>query len=237
LNYVWDPTSSLETKFSCTFFEEFSAMPIALPDAVCRLTRPGSILRRCSTIRTRFAPSACVLRLGHRTMKTSAPSPARIICAASAAGGTPAGASGASRGGARSLERLAWNNKFAETLPADPDTSNRTRQVENAIFTRVDPTPTGTEPTFIIGSSSVAELIGLDPAEFSRPEFAMIFSGNAKAPGSDPYAQCYGGHQFGHWAGQLGDGRALSLGEVEGCVVGPLSVRRRLRIVSVGSCS
>ena len=40
-----------------------------------------------------------------------------------------------------------------ETLPADPDTSNRTRQVENAIFTRVDPTPTGTEPTFIIGSS------------------------------------------------------------------------------------
>jgi len=103
-----------------------------------------------------------------------------------------------------------------ETLPADPDTSNRTRQVENAIFTRVDPTPTGTEPTFIIGSSSVAELIGLDPAEFSRPEFAMIFSGNAKAPGSDPYAQCYGGHQFGHWAGQLGDGRALSLGEVDG---------------------
>lgn len=156
-------------------------------------------------------------------MKTSAPSPARIICAASAAGGTPAGASGASgasRGGARSLERLGWNNKFAERLPADPDTTNRTRQVEGAIFTRVNPSPTGTEPTFIIGSSSVADMIDLDPAEFLRPEFAMVFSGNARAPGSDPYAQCYGGHQFGHWAGQLGDGRALSLGEVEGLRVG-----------------
>lgn len=87
------------------------------------------------------------------------------------------------------------------------------------MFTRVDPSPTGTEPTFIIGSESVARMINLDPAEFSRPEFAMIFSGNAKAPGSDPYAQCYGGHQFGHWAGQLGDGRALSLGEVDGWVV------------------
>ena len=57
-------------------------------------------------------------------------------------------------------------------------------------------------------------MIDLDPAEFLRPEFAMVFSGNARAPGSDPYAQCYGGHQFGNWAGQLGDGRAMSLGEV-----------------------
>jgi uncharacterized protein YdiU (UPF0061 family) len=114
------------------------------------------------------------------------------------------------------MEELKWNNRFCETLPSDPNTSNTTRQVENAVFTRVDPTPTGTEPTFIIGSPSVAGLINLDPDEFSRPEFALIFSGNAKAPGSDPYAQCYGGHQFGHWAGQLGDGRALSLGEVEG---------------------
>ncbi len=41
-----------------------------------------------------------------------------------------------------------------------------------------------------------------------------VLSGNAIAPGSVPYAHCYGGHQFGSWAGQLGDGRATSLGEV-----------------------
>ena len=181
--------------------------------------------RRRFTIRTRFGPAKGARKLGHRTMINTTPRIAAHtgVCAANAAGETPVRATsntGTSSGrGTRSLERLAWNNRFAETLPADPDTTNRTRQVEGAIFTRVNPSPTGTEPTFIIGSSAVADMIDLDPAEFSRPEFAMIFSGNARAPGSDPYAQCYGGHQFGHWAGQLGDGRALSLGEVEGAPV------------------
>ena len=113
------------------------------------------------------------------------------------------------------LEDLSWNNVFVSSLPEDSNKENRVRQVEGAMFTKVDPTPTGTEPTFVIGSESVAtELLGLSPKEFLRPEFAMVFSGNAKSPGSEPYAQCYGGHQFGHWAGQLGDGRAISLGEV-----------------------
>lgn len=129
--------------------------------------------------------------------------------------------------GTRCLERLVWNNRFVKSLPADPDTTNRTRQVEGAIVTRVNPSSTGTEPTFIIGSSAVADMIHLDPDEFSRPEFAMVFAGNALAPGSDPYAQCYGGHQFGQWAGQLGDGRAISLGEVEGARVGATGDEQR----------
>ncbi|MEO6518844.1 MAG: protein adenylyltransferase SelO, partial [Pseudoxanthomonas sp.] len=47
----------------------------------------------------------------------------------------------------------------------------------------------------------------------STPEFAQVFGGNALLPGMQPFAANYGGHQFGHWAGQLGDGRAISLGE------------------------
>jgi uncharacterized protein YdiU (UPF0061 family) len=41
-----------------------------------------------------------------------------------------------------------------------------------------------------------------------------LFSGNQLVEGMQPYAMCYGGHQFGNWAGQLGDGRAINLGEV-----------------------
>ena len=58
-------------------------------------------------------------------------------------------------------------------------------------------------------------MLGLDPAEAARPAFAAIFAGAAPLPAAGrPYAACYGGHQFGSWAGQLGDGRAINLGDV-----------------------
>lgn len=60
----------------------------------------------------------------------------------------------------------------------------------------------------------VARMVGLDPTECERPEFPLVMSGAAPLPGSRPYAAAYGGHQFGMWAGQLGDGRAITLGEV-----------------------
>jgi uncharacterized protein YdiU (UPF0061 family) len=56
-------------------------------------------------------------------------------------------------------------------------------------------------------------LIGLDSEEFADPEFIAAFSGNLTLPGSCPLAAVYSGHQFGVWAGQLGDGRAILLGE------------------------
>lgn len=62
--------------------------------------------------------------------------------------------------------------------------------------------------------AQVCELLGLAADEGARPEWALIFSGAAPLPGTKPYAACYGGHQFGQWAGQLGDGRAITLGEV-----------------------
>ncbi len=59
-------------------------------------------------------------------------------------------------------------------------------------------------------------MLGLDASEVASAAFAQVFGGNALYPGMQPWAVNYGGHQFGHWAGQLGDGRAISLGEAIG---------------------
>ncbi|HEV2739387.1 MAG TPA: YdiU family protein, partial [Candidatus Elarobacter sp.] len=76
-------------------------------------------------------------------------------------------------------------------------------------------TPTGIPGARLVAFSPEAgALIGLRPGEESRPEFAELVSGNALIPGMEPVAALYGGHQFGVWAGQLGDGRAILLGEV-----------------------
>jgi serine/tyrosine/threonine adenylyltransferase len=56
--------------------------------------------------------------------------------------------------------------------------------------------------------------LGLDPAKLGRADAAQIFSGNRILPGSEPLAQAYAGHQFGNFQPQLGDGRAILLGEV-----------------------
>lgn len=114
----------------------------------------------------------------------------------------------------QTLEALNFDNTFTAELPGDKAIGNGTRQVHGAFYSYVTPTPTGTEPSTVACAPEVANLIGLDPEECERPEFPLIFSGNAPLPGSNPYAQCYGGHQFGSWAGQLGDGRAICLGEI-----------------------
>ena len=59
----------------------------------------------------------------------------------------------------------------------------------------------------------MASLLGIREADVVSPEFAQVFGGNALLDGMQPYAANYGGHQFGHWAGQLGDRRAITLGE------------------------
>ncbi len=63
-------------------------------------------------------------------------------------------------------------------------------------------------------SKEVAALLDLDKASCESEQFTRIFTGNELLDDMQPYAQCYGGFQFGHWAGQLGDGRAINLGEV-----------------------
>ena len=112
-----------------------------------------------------------------------------------------------------SLQALRFDNRFVRELPADPQAGPQRRQVHGALYSFVDPTPVSA-PRLLAHSPEVAALLGIDEAAVASPEFAQIFGGNALLEGMRPYAAAYGGHQFGHWAGQLGDGRAITLGEV-----------------------
>lgn len=96
-------------------------------------------------------------------------------------------------------ENLQFGNSFA-TLPT-------------SFYTGLHPIPIS-HPYLVAGSSPAAALINLDPDEFNKEQFIQTFAGNRLLPGMQPLAAVYSGHQFGIWAGQLGDGRAILLGEV-----------------------
>ncbi|MEO7066825.1 MAG: protein adenylyltransferase SelO [Rhodanobacter sp.] len=108
---------------------------------------------------------------------------------------------------------LQFDNTFVRDLPGDPEHGARLRQVEGALYSRVDPTPVAA-PTLLAHSKETAALLGFADALVASPEFTQLVAGNALLDGMEPYAANYGGHQFGNWAGQLGDGRAVALGEV-----------------------
>lgn len=102
-----------------------------------------------------------------------------------------------------------WRNRFLELGPA--------------FFTRLSPTPLPA-PYWVGTSSSTAQLLGLPEAWLSSEAALQALSGNQPLTGSAPLASVYSGHQFGHWAGQLGDGRAIWLGEVQ-TPTGPLELQ------------
>ncbi len=108
---------------------------------------------------------------------------------------------------------LRFDNSFQRLLPADSIADNRRRQVIGACYSRVQPEPVP-EPRLVLHSQQAAELIGLCAEDLARPELVEALAGNRLLEGMSPHAACYGGHQFGSWAGQLGDGRAITLGEV-----------------------
>jgi len=108
---------------------------------------------------------------------------------------------------------LQFNPRFTEQLPADPETDNHRRQVTGACFSYVSPTPVKA-PKLVAYSKEIAAQLGLSETDCQSDLFTDVFAGNKLLEGMQPYAQCYGGHQFSHWAGQLGDGRAINLGEV-----------------------
>ena len=110
------------------------------------------------------------------------------------------------------MQYLRFDNRFVRELPGDPEKGPRLRQVHGALYSRVHPTPVAA-PELIAHSREVAELLGIGEADIAGELFARVFAGNALLEGMEPWAANYGGHQFGHWAGQLGDGRAISLGE------------------------
>ncbi|QDT41539.1 hypothetical protein Pan241w_16020 [Gimesia alba] len=113
----------------------------------------------------------------------------------------------------RALDELQFENQFTCALPADREAKNFRRQVNGACFSRVMPTPVA-RPQLVAYSKEVADLLDLENNASESDAFAAVFAGNQLLEGMEPFAMCYGGHQFGNWAGQLGDGRAINLGEV-----------------------
>lgn len=80
------------------------------------------------------------------------------------------------------------------------------------MFARVLPTPVAA-PGLIAVNARLAAEMGLEAGHLSDPDWIAAFAGNAVPDGADPLAQAYAGHQFGNWVPQLGDGRAILLGE------------------------
>ncbi|MEK6803236.1 MAG: YdiU family protein [Nitrospirota bacterium] len=97
-----------------------------------------------------------------------------------------------------------------ETLPFD----NSYARLPDVFYAKVNPTPFATPPFLISANRAAIELLDLDPREATRPEFAGVFGGSLLVPGMEPLAMLYSGHQFGVYVPQLGDGRAILLGEV-----------------------
>jgi len=104
-------------------------------------------------------------------------------------------------------------DSFTKNLPADPIQENTRRQVERACFSYVEPR-VPSKPQLVHTSVEMAARLGLTKEDISSEHFLKVLSGAEVMEGSAPYAMCYGGHQFGSWAGQLGDGRAINLMEV-----------------------
>ena len=103
---------------------------------------------------------------------------------------------------------------FTRELPADSTLENSRRQVFEAAFSYVNPKKTAA-PKLIHVSEEMLATLGISKADSRTFYFRDVFTGNEIYPNSKPYAMCYGGHQFGTWAGQLGDGRAINLFEIE----------------------
>src|SRR5881409_3756678 len=101
----------------------------------------------------------------------------------------------------RKLEELSFDNSYAR-LP-------------EAFYAKLNPTPFAEPPYLVSVNPSAAALLDLDPDEAKRPEFAGVFGGSLLVPGMEPLAMLYSGHQFGVYVPQLGDGRAILLGEVK----------------------
>ncbi len=109
--------------------------------------------------------------------------------------------------------KLNIQDTFNKELPADPLLDNSRRQVKNVCYSYVTPQHTQ-QPKLIHHSTEMLDELGLTDENTQSKEFLAVFTGNSVLPNTQPYAMSYGGHQFGNWAGQLGDGRAINLAEV-----------------------
>ncbi|WP_341366331.1 protein adenylyltransferase SelO family protein [Yoonia sp. BS5-3] len=106
---------------------------------------------------------------------------------------------------------------------------NSYKDLPSQMYTALPPTPVK-DPKIIATNPDLAQMLGIDPDDLNAPTALRYFAGNAIPDGADPLAQVYAGHQFGHWNPQLGDGRAILLGEV----VGNDGLRRDIQLKGSG---
>ena len=111
------------------------------------------------------------------------------------------------------LAALQFTDTFVRALPGDPSPRNVPRRVPGASYSLVEPSRVS-GPSLLAWSDAMGAVLGLARPPLGAGPAAEILAGNQIVPGMRPYAARYGGHQFGHWADQLGDGRAITLGEV-----------------------
>lgn len=128
----------------------------------------------------------------------------------------------------RDLTEASLERTFVDELPGDPIENGGARRVHGVCYSRTQPTPVD-KPVLLAWSDALGDTLGL-----ARPQpvsaATEILGGNRTLPGTVPYAARYGGHQFGSWAGQLGDGRAITLGEL----VTPDGSRQELQLKGAG---
>jgi uncharacterized protein YdiU (UPF0061 family) len=104
-------------------------------------------------------------------------------------------------------------NRFVDQLPRDPSINSQSREVLNSCYSLITPAPVS-NPSLLAWSNELAQQFAIKTPD-QNSEDLHILAGNTIHPEMKPFAACYGGHQFGHWANQLGDGRAITLGELE----------------------
>jgi uncharacterized protein YdiU (UPF0061 family) len=104
-------------------------------------------------------------------------------------------------------EALAATKTFGLAL------ENHYARLPGEFYTKMPAERVGEYPILLHANPSAAGLIGLDPSAFQDPDFVPVFSGRKPLGDFQPLAMVYSGHQFGVWAGQLGDGRALLIGQ------------------------
>ncbi|MEA2853924.1 MAG: serine/tyrosine/threonine adenylyltransferase, partial [Rhodospirillaceae bacterium] len=110
-------------------------------------------------------------------------------------------------------------------LPFD----NLYARLPERFYARLPPTPVAA-PSLIKLNTALAAQLGLDAEALASPQGVAVLAGNSIAPGSEPISLAYAGHQFGNFVPQLGDGRAVLLGEI----VGPDGLRRDIQLKGSG---
>jgi uncharacterized protein YdiU (UPF0061 family) len=99
-------------------------------------------------------------------------------------------------------------------LPTSGTVENHFARLGEGFFTAMPAEKVGETPRLVHANPDAAALLDLDPRVFLDPRFAEVMAGHRRLEGFSPLAMVYSGHQFGVWAGQLGDGRALLIGQV-----------------------